>query len=303
MKKLRKVVFMVINRYKNIQRVHLIILLVNALTAMFKLLVGYYTKSASITADGFHSMTDGLNNIVGMVGAYFAFQPIDEKHPCGHRKFESLTTLFISSLLLLTSISLLKGAYSRILNPVTPRVTSLSFIVMIFTISVNLFITIYERRQGKLLKSDFLILDATHTLSDVFVSISVLITLVSVKLGFPWLDTLLSVVIAIIIGKAGLDIISRVTNVLCDAVVLDPDDISDFVTEFDEVYSCHKIRSRGREDDIHVDLHVVAKYAMTLENAHKLVHKIDNAMRLRFPGVTDVNIHVDPLDYYKNKKR
>lgn len=294
---------MVINRYKSIQRIHLIILLVNALTAISKLLVGFYTNSASISADGFHSMTDGLNNIVGMVGAYFAFQPIDEKHPYGHRKFETMTTLFISGLLLLTSINLLKGAYYRIINPVTPRVTTLSFIVMIFTIFINLFVTIYERRQGILLKSDFLVLDATHTLSDVFVSITVLITLIMVKLGLVWVDTLLSGFIAIMIGKAGIDIINSVTNVLCDAVVLDPEDISDFVTEFDEVYSCHKIRSRGRDDDIHVDLHLVAKYDMTLANAHKLVHKIDTAMKTRFPGVTDVNIHVDPVEYYKNIKK
>ena len=105
------------------------------------------------------------------------------------------------------------------------------------------------------------------------------------------------------IGKAGIDIINSVTNVLCDAVVLDPEDISDFVTEFDEVYSCHKIRSRGRDDDIHVDFHLVAKSDMTLANAHKLVHKIDTAMKTRFPGVTDVNIHVDPVEYYKNIKK
>ncbi len=289
-------------RYKEIQKVHIVILLINTLTCISKLVVGYFTNSASITADGFHSMTDGLNNIVGMVGAYFAFQPVDEKHPYGHRKFETMTTLFISGLLLLTSLSLLKGAYNRLLNPVTPTVTAMSFIVMLITIIVNIFITIYEKRKGIALKSDFLVMDATHTLSDVFVSFTVMITLFTIKLGFPWIDIIISVFIALIIGKAGLDIINNVTNVLCDAVAIDPVDISNFVCQFEEIYSCHKVRSRGRDDDIHVDLHVVTESDLTLEKSHLLVHRIDNAIRLKFPGVTDVNVHVDPLEYYLSKK-
>lgn len=289
-------------RYKEIQKVHLIILLINTLTCISKLVVGLLTNTASITADGFHSMTDGLNNIVGMVGTYFAFQPVDEKHPYGHRKFETMTTLFISVLLLLTSFSLLKGAYDRLLNPVTPAVTPMSFVVMSITIVVNMFITIYEKEKGKVLKSDFLIMDATHTLSDVLVSLTVMIALFTIKLGFLWIDTIISIFIALIIGKAGLDIINNVTNVLCDAVAIDPKDISSFVCNFEEVHSCHKVRSRGRDDDIHVDLHVVTIDDLTLEKAHSLVHRIDLALRIKFPGITDVNVHVDPFEYYKNKK-
>lgn len=294
---------MILNRYKNIQKVHLIILLVNAATSISKLLVGYITNSASITADGFHSMTDGLNNVIGMIGAYFAFQPIDKKHPYGHRKFETMTTLFISFLLILTSVNLLRGAYSRILDPITPTITPLSFIVMVASILINIFVTIFEKRKGKALKSDFLILDATHTLSDVFVSITVMGTLIAVKLGYPFLDAIVSIFIALVIAKAGIDIIKNVTNILCDAVVLDPEDISNVVCEFDEVYSCHKIRSRGRDDDIHIDLHVVAISNMTLEDAHLLVHNIDSILKNRFPGVSDVDVHVDPLEYYKEKNR
>lgn len=292
---------MITNRYKQIQKVHLIILLVNVSTSISKLLVGFLTNSASITADGFHSMTDGLNNLVGMIGAYFAFQPVDEKHPYGHRKFETMTTLFISTLLLLTSISLLKGAYNRIINPLTPTITPISFIVMIFTTLINIFVTVYEKRKGIALKSDFLILDATHTLSDVFVSITVMITLIAVKLGFTWVDTLVSVFIAIVIAKAGLDIVKDVTDVLCDAVVIDPADISNAVCQLDEVSSCHKIRSRGRDDDIHLDLHVVACRDMTFDGAHRLAHNIDSVLKSKFPGVTDVNVHVDPFEYYHAK--
>lgn len=291
-----------INRYKQIQHVQLIVIILNIAVSISKLIVGFIINSVSMTADGLHSMADGLNNVVGMIGVYFAFQPIDDKHPYGHRKFETMTTLFIGGLLIITSLSVLKGAYNRFINPVVPSVTSLSFIIMLFTIIVNIFVTIYEKNRGKLYKSDFLISDATHTLSDVFVSISVLGTLIAIKLGYPWVDTIISIFIAFLIIKAAIDIIKNGTNVLCDAVVLDPDDISKVVCEFNEVYSCHKIRSRGCADDIHLDLHVVVSDNMTLEGAHSLVHNIDCFVKLRFPGVTDVNIHVDPMEYIKNQQ-
>ncbi len=221
---------MEVMRYKKIQQVQLIVILLNILTSVSKLIIGIVINSVSMTADGIHSMADGLNNVVGMIGVYFAFQPIDERHPYGHRKFETMTTLFIGALLIATSISLLKGAYIRIMNPIIPTVTPISFMVMIFSIMVNICVTTFEKKKG---------------------------------------------------------------------IVLDPKDISNVVCEFKEVHSSHKIRSRGCLDDIHLDLHVVASYDMTLEDSHQLIHDIDNLLKSRFPGVTDVTVHVDPPDYYK----
>lgn len=288
---------MEVMKYKQIQQVQLIVILLNLFASLSKLLIGAVTKSVSVTADGFHSLGDGLNNVVGMIGVYFAFQPKDQKHPYGHRKFETMTTLFIAALLIITSIKVLTDAYNRIINPVTPKINMLSFIVMIFTILVNIFVTTYEKKKGKKLKSDFLISDATHTLSDVFVSISVMGTLIAVKLGYPWVDTIVSIFISLLIIKAAIDILKSGTDVLCDAVVLEPDYISEVVCQLPDVYSCHKIRSRGVSDDIHLDFHIVVKSNMTLEKAHNLVHEIEDFLKIKIPGVTDVNIHVDPYEY------
>lgn len=289
------------NRYKKIQHVNLIILFLNLTISIAKIITGSLYNSVSISADGFHSLSDGLNNIVGMVGVYFAFQPVDDKHPYGHRKFETLTTFFISGLLLITSFSLIKGAYARIINPSTPIVTNISFIIMIISILVNIFVAKYERAKGRELKSSFLISDSAHTLSDVYVSASVIGTLIAVKLGYLWVDTIVSLFIAFLIAKSAIEIIKNGANILCDSVVLDPDEIISVVSEFNEVHSCHKIRSRGCPDDIFLDLHVVANSDMTLDKAHTLIHNIDNLLKSRFPGVSDVYVHVDPLCYYEKK--
>lgn len=283
-------------RYRQIQQVQFVIILMNALVSAAKIALGTLIHSASMSADGLHSLTDGLNNVVGMIGVYFAYQPKDEKHPYGHRKFETMTTLAISGLLIALALNVLKSAYERMLNPIVPEVNTLSFIVMLITILINVFVTVYEKKRGQALKSDFLISDAAHTFSDVFVSISVIGTLFAVSLGFPWVDTVVSVFIAFLIGKAALEIIKNGADILCDAKVVDPKKIEAIVYSFKEVCSCHHIRSHGRSDDIYIDLHILARKDMTLEESHALSHLIDDSLRKAISGVTDVSVHVEPVD-------
>lgn len=92
------------------------------IASISKLVIGFLIGSVYMTADGLHSMIDGLNNVVGMIGVYFAFQPVDDKHLYGHRKIETITTLFIRFLLIIIALSMLKGAYERIITPVIPTV-------------------------------------------------------------------------------------------------------------------------------------------------------------------------------------
>lgn len=295
-------VYMEINNYKEIQKVNLIVISLNILVSLSKLIVGILINSVSMTADGFHSLGDGLNNVVGMVGIYFAYQPVDEKYPYGHRKFETMTTLLISGFLLLTSYSLLKSAYNRIIYPKIPIVTPISFLIMIFSIVVNIFVTKYERKKGQELNSDFLIADATHTLSDVYVSVCVLITFIAIKFNLLWVDIFISIIIAFIIGKSSIDIIKFSTNILCDGMAIDPKIVEDIVCEFEEIHSCYKIRSRGHNDDIYLDLHVIVSKDMSLDSAHTLTHNIEDYLKSRYPGIKDVYLHIEPPSYYMNEQ-
>jgi cation diffusion facilitator family transporter len=273
------------------------IVALNAAVSAAKLICGLTYDLAAMTADGIHSMTDGLNNVVGMIGIYFAYQPKDKKHPYGHRKFETMTTLIISALLITTALNLLKSAYDRVINPVTPTVEKISFYVMIFTIVINVIVYLYEKSKSKELHSDFLISDAAHTLSDVFVSFSVIGTLVVVRLGFNWIDIVVSVIITVLILKAAVKILKEGSDVLCDAAVFDPANIAELVCRFDEVKSCHAVRSHGRTDDAHIDMHIMMVCdAMSLDDIHSLVHKIEENIKMVYPGVADVSIHVDPPD-------
>lgn len=285
------------NSFKKIKNVLILILFVNVAVALAKLLYGLYIKSASMVADGFHSLSDSSGNIVGLVGIYLASKPQDEEHPYGHKKFETFSSIFISVMLFVVSYTILREAYGRFLNPVVPKITLDSFIIMITTLLLNIFVFTYEYRQGVNLKSDILVSDSLHTKSDIYVSVSVLITLIALKLGIPpYIDPLMSVVISIFIIKAGIEIIKHSSDILCDRIVIDSEKIRDIALSVKGVLSCHQIRSRGREDDINIDMHIMVAPNENITDAHYIASQLEEKLKKEIPGVTEVIVHIEPYD-------
>ena len=290
-------------RYREIRCVLIYTLLLNWGVAVAKLIYGGLTRSASMTADGFHSFSDGSSNIIGLFGIWIASRPMDESHPYGHKKFETLTSIGISGLLFLVCFNVVREGILRFLHPIIPEVSVGSFIVMGATLAVNLFVMIYETRMGKALKSDLLISDALHTRADILTSSSVIVTLVGVKLGYSILDPIASLVISVFIGYAAVDILRESTRVLSDGVAIQIEEIKRLVLSIKGVKECHQIRSRGRPDDIHIDLHVLVDPAMDVHRAHHLSYAIENKIKRNFRGVTDVMVHMEPMEEEQIKGR
>lgn len=281
--------------YKKINEVLIFILVLNFLVCGAKIFFGLLAKSASMVADGFHSLSDGTSNIIGIVGIWLSSRPMDEKHPYGHKKFETFTTIIIAVLLFVVCYEVVANAIGRLSAPgVIPEVNIISFVVMIGTLFINLWVSWYETKKGRELKSDFLISDAMHTKSDIYVSISVIASLIVVKLGLPIIDIITSLIIAIIIAKAGIDILIHSANILCDAAPIEAEEITDIVSSIEDIKVCHKVRTRGREDDIHVDLHVWVDKAMSIEEGHKLSHLVENKIKEKLLGVSEVIVHIEP---------
>jgi cation diffusion facilitator family transporter len=269
--------------------------------AAAKLLYGWLIHSASMTADGFHSFSDGSSNIIGLIGIWIASRPIDETHPYGHKKFETLTSIGISILLFLVSFNVVREGILRFLHPVVPQVNVSSFLVMGITLAVNIAVMIYEKRMGVVFKSDILISDALHTRADILTSSSVIITLIGIKFGFPILDPIASLMISGFIAYAAVDILKESSRVLSDGVAIPIEEIKRTVLSIRGVEECHQIRSRGRGDDIHIDLHVLVDPEMHMHRAHHLSYAIENKIKKDFRGVTDVVVHMEPYEKKREK--
>jgi len=283
--------------YGHIRKTLLIVLGLNWLVAIAKIFYGLSTRCESMAADGFHSLSDGASNIIGLIGIHFACQPTDFDHPYGHKKYETFFALGIAVMLFIVSFNLAKQGITHLAHPDTPAVDFRSFIVMAITLAVNIWVMKYEHKTGVALKSDILISDAAHTKADIFTSLSVILALIVIKLGFPILDPIVTILISIFIAHAGYEIVKQSSNVLCDtAVITDLKKITDIVLSVEGVKTCHKIRSRGRPDDVHIDLHVLVNPSMHVDNAHRISYLIEDKIKKTLPEVTDVVVHIEPKD-------
>lgn len=280
--------------FKAVRFVLLYTMLLNLVATSAKIVVGYATGSLSIIADGFDSLFDSVSNVMGLIAIYLARRPPDVDHPYGHRRYEIIMTLATSVLLFFTCFQLLNSAYQRLLHPIMPDINIWSFSSLMVSIAVHAYVTFYEERRGKQLRSEFLIADALHTRADIFVSLGVIGGLIVVRMGYPIADTLLAIMIALFIAKLGIDIIRTSTRILTDAVAIDAHKIAQIVQQIPGVESYHHIRSRGQEDDIHLDLHIRVAPNMPLAQAHEVAHQVQRKLQQTLTGVRDVIIHIEP---------
>ncbi|UCD35479.1 MAG: cation transporter [Nitrospiraceae bacterium] len=281
-------------RLRSVRQVLLYTLALNVTVAAAKVAYGYYISSISMLSDGFHSLADGTSNIIGLAGIWIASRPPDETHPYGHRKFENLSIIAIAVLIFGAGIEILREAYHRIQHPVVIDVTALSFIIMAATMSVNTFVMVYESRRGRELKSDFLVADALHTKTDIFISFSVIASLAAARLGYPVIDLIAALVIVLFIIRMGFSVLRSAAGVLTDAACLDPRDVQRIAHAVEGVKGSHHIRTRGNEDHMNIDMHIFVDPEASIEYAHGIAHSVEEAIKGEIPGVKDVVIHIEP---------
>jgi cation diffusion facilitator family transporter len=277
-----------------IGRVLFRVLLLNVAVATAKLAFGYATGAVSIVSDGFHSLTDAASNVMGLVALHASRKPPDSDHPYGHRKFETLAAAGIFVFLLIAVIEVVETAVGRLRSGHVPDVSIYSFVVMLSTLAVNLGVVRYESRRARAIGSELLLADAMHTRSDVLTTCAVLGSLAAVWLGFPALDAVGALVVAVFIARTGYQIALETSGVLADRVVLNENAIRGVVMSIPHVVGCHHIRTRGSFDHTFLDLHVWLPPDMPLHEAHRLSHVVKDRLMESFPQIADAIIHIEP---------
>ncbi|QWR78439.1 cation diffusion facilitator family transporter [Candidatus Magnetomonas plexicatena] len=283
------------NNIRQIRQVLIYTMVLNLTVSGFKIVYGMMTHSVSIYSDGFHSVFDGLSNVVGLVGLRFAYNPPDSEHPYGHKKVEILLTVMISLMMFFACFEIFKNVYTSLTGK-TPelKISVESFIVMISTLAINLFVCTYEKRMGQKLNSDFLIADSAHTKSDIYVTSGVLVGLALSKLGLPHIDPVVGAVVGVMVAWAGVSILKSTISVLIDANQIDTELLREISCKTEGVAGCHKIRTRGARGCVFVDLHIFVDPSLTVARGHEIAHIVVNAIKREMDGVADVVVHVEP---------
>ncbi|MEB3151021.1 MAG: cation diffusion facilitator family transporter [Sphaerospermopsis sp.] len=281
-----------------VKKVLIITLLLNLFVMGLKAFVGYSTGSLSLLADALHSVTDSANNVLGLVASKFSSPRPDREHPYGHHKFEAVGALGIAAFLGIACFEILQGAIERIIKGGSPvKISGSELWLLLIVLGVNIFVAFYERNVGRRVGSSILIADATHTMSDVWVTISVLGGLIGIWwLNFQWLDVVLAFPVALLVFWSGWSVLKENLPWLVDQIAIAPEAIHAIAISVPGVINCHDIASRGvLGRQVFIEMHLIVD-APDVETAHNITEEVESQLQQRFSPVR-ILIHVEPPAY------
>ncbi|MDY7012998.1 MAG: cation diffusion facilitator family transporter [Cyanobacteriota bacterium] len=295
---------MVRDRRAEVRQVLVVTLLLNLLVMGLKAGVGFITGSLSLQADALHSVTDSANNVLGLIANRFSSPKPDRQYPYGHQKFEAVGALGIAAFLGIACFEILQGAIERVVRggkPVTISGAELGLLLLV--LGINIFVAFYERHVGRRAGSAILIADAKHTMSDVWVTITVLVGLIGLWQGriwqlpqLQWLDTILAFPVALLVFRSGWEVLRENLPWLVDEMAIAPEAIYDRVMSVPGVLNCHDIASRGvLGRQVFIEMHLIVD-ADDVETAHKITEAVEDRLT-QFYSPARISIHVEPPDY------
>ena len=293
---------MVLDNRPTVRKVLVITLLLNIFVLLLKAVVGWLTGSLSLIADALHSLTDSASNVLGLVSSRFSSPVPDRDHPYGHQKYEAIGALGVAAFLGIACFEILQSAIERLTKTNEPvRISGTELWLLLLVLGVNLFVTFYERREGMRVNSPILIADAQHTMSDVWVTISVLAGLIGIwVLNWQWLDIVLAFPVAILVFRSGWEVLKQNLPWLVDEIAIAPEAIHAIALSVPGVINCHDIASRGvvgRQTFIEMHLIVGAK---DVETAHQITEEVEARLIERYSPVR-VMIHIEPPSYKEDQ--
>lgn len=264
---------------------------VNALITLSKMTVGIMTGSAAVVADAVHSLTDLANNLFAWLAVKVSEAPADSSHPYGHQKFEQLAVFALASLLTIVAFEVIVNAVKRFGEPVEQSM--LGLVILIFSLLINVGLTLWEGHWAKRLDSEILHADATHTLSDVLTSAVVIVGWQLAAFGYYWIDTFFALIVSSIIFYLAFTLFQRAIPVLVDQSRFSPEELKAAVNNIPAVITVGNLRSRDTGKGQVADVTVTVSANLSTVESHQIADQIERVLADKF-DIQDVVVHIEP---------
>lgn len=286
-------------RYLDIRTVTVVGGVVDLLLGVAKVLVGMAAGSQALVADGIHSFSDLATDFLVLFAAKHAHREADVEHPYGHGRIETVATVVLGVTLVLVAIGICYDAVRRLLEPeqlLHPGM--LALVVALVSVAAKEIIYQYTARAARRLRSKMLLANAWHSRSDAISSIIVVIGVVGTMAGFPYLDALAAVAVALMIAKIGWDLLWKSLQELIDTA-LEPAKVADIrntIMLVNGVRACHMLRTRHSGSDVLADVHILVDPVLSVSEGHQIGETVRGGLIETIDDVTDVTVHIDPED-------
>ncbi len=276
----------------------------NAGLTAFKIFAGIQGKSAAMIADGVHSLSDFLTDIIVLVGFQFIEKPADDEHPYGHGKYETLSTLVISVALFLVGWRIFSSGVGTIYNIlfndlVLERPGVIALVAAGISILVKELLFRYTKSVGEKINSSAVIANGWHHRSDAFSSIGTLLGIGgAVILGDKWtlLDPIASVIVSIFIFKVAYEILSPSINELLESRLdeSDMEEIQAILINMEAIVSFHCLRTRKIGYYKAVEMHLEFESDISLMEAHDVASLLEDKLYAALGENCIITLHLEP---------
>lgn len=270
----------------------------NSLLSFIKIIMGYIFKSGSLIADGIHSFSDLITDVIAIIGNFISRKPADEKHPYGHGRLEYLTSLIIGVIILVLGLGVIASINSK--EIIIPNI--IVSIVCLFTIISKLILSMFLINRGKHLKNNILISSGKESSTDVLSSIVVLLSSIlmqfSSKYSFlKYADMFATIIVGIFIVRVSFLILKENISILIGECETDEEVIDNLkrdIMHFENVHNIDKINLLKYGFYYELVCEVSINGFLSFYDVHTLVHEIEDKIKESNPRIKYVILHANP---------
>lgn len=291
------------DRGKEIRRITVVGAIVNIILTIFKIIAGALGRSAAMVADGIHSLSDLLSDIVVLVFTHISSKGKDKNHSFGHGKFETLATLIVSVILVAVGAKLMADGVASIIGVMNgnsiPLPGSIALWAAIGSIIIKEILYHATIRTARRTNSPVVLANAWHHRSDALSSIGALTGIAGAMiLGEKWtiLDPIasccISIAIIVVAVKMSLPSLAELLETSLPEEI--EKDIISIANSVQGVENIHELKTRRNGISYIIDAHIVVDPHISVTEAHNIATEVENALREKYGNETQINIHIEP---------
>lgn len=269
----------------------------NLILFVMKLIIGMFLNSVAIIADAFNNLSDAASSVIGMIGAKLAAKPADAEHPFGHGRYEYISALIVSFLILEVAFSCFKDSFSKILHPENIDFNLVSVIILSVSILVKLWLSFFNRKLGKRIDSKVMLATSKDAMGDCIVTGATILSLLCIYFLDLNIDGIVGCLVSLIVFIAGINVArDTIEPLLGEAVPSEMyKEICSFVESYEGIEGTHDliVHSYGPSRKM-ATIHAEVRNDENIDTAHENIDRIEKEI-IEKMGIFLV-IHMDPID-------
>lgn len=288
-------------RFAAAQKSTWVSIVINLLLTFLQVVGGFFAHSQALMADGLHSLSDLLSDVLVLYANRHGNRHADANHPYGHARVETAATLILGAFLAALGVGLLVAAAMRLQHPgALQAVNPVALAVALAALVAKEGMFRYMLAVAKRVRSQMLVANAWHARSDAASSLVVVVGIIGNLLGYTFLDLVAAAVVGVMIahmgGKLALEAMSELIDTGLDAEEVEA--IRQTLLDTPGVCGLHELRTRKMADNALVDAHIMVDPKISVSEGHYIAESARHAV-LKRHHVMDVMVHIDPEDDMK----